>query len=65
MRYRKTLILISALAAMSFMSACKEETPTVSFGVSSSTITIGAEGGNEVIHISSETKLRIKSYMNT
>lgn len=54
MRYRKTLILISALAAVSFMSACKEETPTVSFGVSSSTITIGAEGGNEVIHIDAE-----------
>lgn len=48
------MILISALAAVSFMSACKEETPTVSFGVSSSTITIGAEGGNEVIHIDAE-----------
>lgn len=48
------MILISALAAVSFMSACKEETPTVSFGVSSSTITIGAEGGNEVIHIAAE-----------
>ena len=46
--------MISALAAVLFTAACEEDKPAVKFGVSSGEITIGAEGGNETVHIDSE-----------
>lgn len=46
--------MISALAAVLFTVACEEDKPAVKFGVSSGEITIGAEGGNETVHIDSE-----------
>ena len=53
MKNIKTISLIFALAAV--IAACQKEIQTnLKFGADTETITIGAEGGSETVHISAE-----------